>query len=72
MNICSILIKSNSSLDWNVTFPAVTLCELFNGGKTWELSEKFVPEKKNLSIDSIFDEFKRNIFLNCLHADITG
>lgn len=30
------------SLYWNISFPAVTICEIFNAGKTWELSEKYV------------------------------
>lgn len=30
------------SLQWNTSFPAITVCEMFNGEKTWDLSEKYV------------------------------
>lgn len=29
------------SLNWNTSFPAVTVCEIFNGEKNWDLSERY-------------------------------
>lgn len=35
-------LPSICSLQWNTSFPAITVCEMFNGEKTWDLSEKYV------------------------------
>lgn len=34
-------LPSVCSLQWNTSFPAITVCEMFNGEKTWDLSEKY-------------------------------
>lgn len=28
------------SLNWNTTFPAVTVCEIYSADKIWELNER--------------------------------
>lgn len=33
--------KKLNSLHWNTSFPAVTICEIYNGEKNWDLSERF-------------------------------
>lgn len=30
------------SLHWNTSFPAVTVCEIFNGEKNWDLNDRYV------------------------------
>lgn len=37
----SDLSDTFDSLHWNTSFPAVTVCETFNGEKNWDLSERF-------------------------------
>lgn len=36
-----LLTRHFDSLHWNTSFPAVTVCEIFNGEKNWDLSERF-------------------------------
>ncbi|XP_031633402.1 sodium channel protein Nach-like [Contarinia nasturtii] len=43
-------------LHWNVSFPAITICEMFNGGKIWELSEKFYGADRNSKLDDFLSD----------------
>lgn len=39
------------SLNWNTSFPAVTVCEIFNGEKNWDLSERYQQFKTKVIVD---------------------
>uniref|UniRef100_A0A1I8NTF7 Uncharacterized protein n=1 Tax=Stomoxys calcitrans TaxID=35570 RepID=A0A1I8NTF7_STOCA len=43
-------------LNWNTSFPAVTICELYNGEKLWDLSEKYFGIDHDLRLDDVVGE----------------
>ncbi|XP_005178919.2 sodium channel protein Nach [Musca domestica] len=43
-------------LNWNTSFPAVTICELYNGEKIWDLSEKYFGVDHDLRLDDVVGE----------------
>lgn len=44
------------SLNWNTSFPAVTICELYNGEKLWDLSEMYFGVEHDLRLDDVVGE----------------
>ncbi|CAD7084626.1 unnamed protein product [Hermetia illucens] len=38
-------------LNWNTTFPAVTVCEIYNGEKNWDISENYFGVGRDHRID---------------------
>lgn len=44
------------SLNWNTSFPAVTVCEIYNGEKMWDLTEKHYGVHHDLRIDDFVGE----------------
>ena len=45
-----------NSLNWNTSFPAVTICELYNGEKIWDLSEQYYGVEHNTRLDDVVGE----------------
>lgn len=45
-----------SYLDFNTSFPSVSLCQVFNGEKNWDLSEKFFGDERDKRIDDFLTE----------------
>lgn len=43
-------------LDFNTSFPSISLCQVFNGEKNWDLSEKFFGEDRDKRIDDFLTE----------------
>lgn len=43
-------------LDFNTSFPAISLCQVFNGEKNWDLSEKFFGDDRDKRIDDFLTE----------------
>lgn len=41
------------SLEWNTTFPAITVCEIYNSEKIWELSETHNGADRDTSVDDL-------------------
>uniref|UniRef100_A0A336KJC5 CSON012335 protein n=1 Tax=Culicoides sonorensis TaxID=179676 RepID=A0A336KJC5_CULSO len=39
------------NLHWNTTFPGITVCQVFNGERNWELSEKYYGEDRDKRLD---------------------
>lgn len=38
-------------MHWNTTFPGITVCQVFNGERNWELSEKYYGEDRDKRLD---------------------
>lgn len=55
------------SLNWNTTFPAITVCEIYNGEKVWDISEEHFGQQHDLQIDDIVGEivFFRGTCITC-------
>lgn len=47
---------SESPYEFNVSSPAISLCQVFNGEKNWDLSEKFYGEERDKRIDDFLTE----------------
>ncbi|KAG5670156.1 hypothetical protein PVAND_000437 [Polypedilum vanderplanki] len=45
-----------SYLDFNTSFPSISLCQVFNGEKNWDLSEKFFGDDRDKRIDDFLTE----------------
>lgn len=43
-------------LDFNTSFPSISLCQVFNGEKNWDLSEKFFGDDRDKRIDDFLTE----------------
>ncbi|XP_023292748.2 sodium channel protein Nach [Lucilia cuprina] len=43
-------------LNWNTSFPAVTICELYNGEKVWDLSEQYFGTEHDMRLDDVVGE----------------
>lgn len=43
-------------LDWNTSFPSISLCQVFNGEKNWDLSEKYFGETRDKRLDDFLTE----------------
>ncbi|XP_036325013.1 sodium channel protein Nach [Rhagoletis pomonella] len=43
-------------INWNTTFPAVTVCEIYNGEKVWDISEKYFGTNHDLQLDDFVSE----------------
>lgn len=46
----------SSYLNWNTSFPSISLCQVFNGEKNWDLSEKYFGEGRDKRIDDFLTE----------------
>lgn len=46
----------SSYLSFNTSFPSVSLCQVFNGEKNWDLSERFFGEDRDKRIDDFLTE----------------
>jgi len=46
----------SSYLDFNTSFPSISLCQVFNGEKNWDLSERFFGEDRDKRIDDFLTE----------------
>lgn len=42
-----------TSLEWNTTFPAITVCEIYNSEKIWELSETYNGADRDTRTDDL-------------------
>lgn len=45
--------KIACSLEWNTSFPAITVCEIYNSEKIWELSETYNGADRDTSVDDL-------------------
>ncbi|XP_070504614.1 sodium channel protein Nach-like [Chironomus tepperi] len=45
-----------SYLDFNTSFPSISLCQVFNGEKNWDLSEKYFGDERDKRIDDFLTE----------------
>ncbi|ALC46396.1 CG31065 [Drosophila busckii] len=54
-------------LNWNTTFPAITVCELYNSEKIWDLSDSHFGIEHELHIDDFISDiaFFRGICISC-------
>lgn len=43
-------------LNWNTSFPSISLCQVFNGEKNWDLSEKYFGEDRDKRLDDFLTE----------------
>ena len=46
----------SSYLDFNTSFPSVSLCQVFNGEKNWDLSERYFGDERDKRIDDFLTE----------------
>lgn len=46
----------SSYLDFNTSFPSISLCQVFNGEKNWDLSERFFGDDRDKRIDDFLTE----------------
>lgn len=46
----------SSYLDFNTSFPSISLCQVFNGEKNWDLSEKYYGDERDKRIDDFLTE----------------
>lgn len=46
----------NFSLNWNTSFPAVTVCEIYNGEKNWDISENYFGVDRDHRIDDFVSD----------------
>ncbi|XP_054747422.1 pickpocket protein 11 [Anastrepha obliqua] len=58
-------------INWNTSFPAVTVCEIYNGEKIWDLSEQYFGTNHDLQIDDFIGEvvFFRDTCTTCDKCD---
>ena len=63
-----------SYLHFNTSFPAISLCQVFNGEKNWDLSEKFFGEDRDKRIDDFLTEisFFSGACYTCELCDVEG
>lgn len=54
-NSMSFTIDS-AYLDFNTSFPSISLCQVFNGEKNWDLSERFYGDIRDKRIDDYLTE----------------
>jgi acid-sensing ion channel, other len=54
-NSMSFTIDS-AYLDFNTSFPSISLCQVFNGEKNWELSEKYFGDVRDKRIDEVLTQ----------------
>lgn len=61
----------NFSLNWNTSFPAVTICELYNGEKIWDLSEQYFGVEHDIRLDDVVGEivYFHGSCTSCEHCD---
>ncbi|XP_001358288.3 degenerin unc-8 [Drosophila pseudoobscura] len=54
-------------LNWNSTFPAITVCEIYNAEKIWELSDAHFGSEHEMHIDDFISEivFYRGVCSSC-------
>ncbi|XP_037944013.1 pickpocket protein 28 [Teleopsis dalmanni] len=54
-------------LNWNTSFPAVTVCEIYNGEKIWDVSEEYFGSDHDLTLDDFVGEivFFRGTCTSC-------
>lgn len=46
----------SSYLDFNTSFPSISLCQVFNGEKNWDLSERYFGDERDKRIDDFLTE----------------
>lgn len=46
----------SSYLEFNTTFPSISLCQVFNGEKNWDLSERYFGDDRDKRIDDFLTE----------------
>lgn len=65
--LCSI-----DSLNWNTSFPAITVCELYNSEKIWDLSDDYFGVEHQLYIDDFVSDiaFFQGICISCENCNL--
>ncbi|XP_034484372.1 pickpocket protein 11 [Drosophila innubila] len=58
-------------LNWNTSFPAITVCELYNSEKIWDISDDHFGSEHELYIDDFISEiaFFRGICISCENCE---
>ncbi|XP_055847981.1 pickpocket protein 19, partial [Episyrphus balteatus] len=58
-------------LDWNTSFPAITVCELYNGERVWDISERYFGTNRSSQIDDYLAEvlFFRGTCASCSECE---
>lgn len=59
------------SINWNTSFPAITVCEIYNGEKIWDMSEQYFGTNHDLQMDDFVGEvvFFRGTCTTCDKCD---
>ncbi|EDV94458.1 sodium channel protein Nach [Drosophila grimshawi] len=54
-------------LNWNTSFPAITVCELYNSEKIWDVSDAHFGQEHDFHIDDFISEiaFFRGLCISC-------
>ncbi|XP_011193697.1 pickpocket protein 11 [Zeugodacus cucurbitae] len=58
-------------INWNTSFPAITVCEIYNGEKIWDMSEQYFGTDHDLQMDDFVGEvvFFRGTCTTCDKCD---